>query len=52
MHKKVVWVCGMAHIRAWPIFPWIQTDRYGWYFSWLFIRIGRFSKYRGEIEEE
>lgn len=43
---------GVAHIRAWPIVPWIQTDSRGWYFSWLFIRIARYIRYFGEIEEE
>lgn len=43
MKYKVVWGAALAHIRMWPIIPWIQTDGYGWYFSWLFIRVFRYT---------
>lgn len=42
MKYKVVWVAGIAHIRSWTIFPWIRTDKRGWYFSWGFLHLNRF----------
>ena len=42
MKYKVVWGGGLAHIGAWTIFPWIRTDKSGWYFSWGFLRLARF----------
>jgi len=41
MEYKLLWTVGIPHIRAWTIFPWIRTDKNGWYFSWGFLRIAR-----------
>lgn len=50
MKHKVIWGGGLAHIGAWTIFPWIRTDKDGWYFSWGVLRLARFVKEDDDID--